>query len=84
MVLPFKRNVLMSKITKKGQVTIPKAVRERLNAKHGDEVFFKISKDQVILKKVEKKANFKKFVGFLGKLSGQKTDDIIRELRDIE
>lgn len=33
-------NVEVSKVTSKGQITIPKAIRERLNLEEGDKVAF--------------------------------------------
>ncbi|MFH1703861.1 MAG: AbrB/MazE/SpoVT family DNA-binding domain-containing protein [Nitrospirota bacterium] len=46
----------MSTITKKGQVTIPKPLREKLHIKEGDSLFFEIQDDVLILKKKERKS----------------------------
>jgi len=43
-----------SVITSKGQITIPKSVRNKLNLKTGDKVDFKISGKDVILVPVSK------------------------------
>ena len=37
------------RMTSKGQVTIPKRIRERLNLAYGDEVSFKIDGERVLL-----------------------------------
>jgi AbrB family looped-hinge helix DNA binding protein len=44
--------VLASKITSKGQVTIPRQVREKLGAKAGDFVAFDVTVDGVKLRRV--------------------------------
>ncbi|RJQ48593.1 MAG: AbrB/MazE/SpoVT family DNA-binding domain-containing protein [Nitrospiraceae bacterium] len=46
----------MSAITKKGQVTIPKAFREKLHIKEGDNLMFEMKDDMLILKKKERKS----------------------------
>jgi len=46
----------MSTITKKGQVTIPKPLRERLHIKEGDSLVFELKDDLLILKKKERKS----------------------------
>jgi antitoxin PrlF len=43
----------MSNLTSKGQVTIPKEVREHLGLRPGDAVEFRIVEDQVIVEPVE-------------------------------
>lgn len=48
-----KRSVgLTARITSKGQITVPKAVRERLDAKEGDMLFFSISGDEVTVHRI--------------------------------
>lgn len=42
----------MSKISSKGQVTVPKNVRSLLKLKEGDRVVFKIVDNQVVVKKL--------------------------------
>jgi antitoxin PrlF len=38
-----------AKVTSKGQVTVPKAVREALGIKDGDEVVFRVEGDRAVL-----------------------------------
>ena len=40
-------------MTRKGQVTIPKAIRDRLGVKEGEKVFFVMRDEEVVLKVVK-------------------------------
>ena len=53
-----------AKVTFKGQVTIPKEVRNSLDIKEGDSVIFVIQKDHAVLKPLKKKS-LKDFYGIL-------------------
>jgi antitoxin PrlF len=46
----------MSTVTKKGQVTIPKPVRDRLHIKEGDSLYFEVKDNVLILKRKERKS----------------------------
>ena len=70
--------IFMPKVSEKGQITIPKEVRELLGIHPGDEVEFEKENGDV---KIVKKANEKVFDEFVGYLGKGKTDKIIRELR---
>jgi len=78
----YKGVLIMPRVTRKGQVTIPHQIRSILRIEGGDEVIFEIDEGNIVLRKkgisIE---NLKKYVGFLSHLDGQKTDDIIDELR---
>lgn len=39
-------------VTKKGQITIPKVIREQLILKEGDKVLIKLEGDRAIIKKI--------------------------------
>lgn len=67
----------MPKLTKKGQITIPKEVRDKLRLKKGDLVEFIIVGNDCIIKK-RNSINIDKWLGALGK---SKTDDFIDEIR---
>jgi AbrB family looped-hinge helix DNA binding protein len=45
--------MLESTITRKGQVTIPKAIRDRLGVREGEKVLFVMRGDDVVLKVVK-------------------------------
>ncbi len=49
------------RVTEKGQVTIPKEIRDRLNIGPGSEVDFVISDDGVMLVKSDRPDDFKDF-----------------------
>ena len=70
-------------VTSKGQVTIPKAVRDMLGLKPGMKVEFKGGADgEVVLKRADGKAppsRFEKWRGFLG--PSPSTDEIMQLLR---
>lgn len=74
----------MPTLTQKGQVTIPKGVRNVLNIKQGDKIIFEVEEEKVIIRKGWEKADFRKYIGFLKNKKGQKVDDIISSLREGE
>ena len=49
----------MTVITKKGQVTLPKSLRDKIGIKEGDEVVFELEEDAMKIKKVEKRSLLK-------------------------
>jgi len=44
-----------SRITKRGQITIPKQLRERLNLNPGDLVIFEVRDKEIVIRKAELK-----------------------------
>ena len=71
-----------TRVTSKGQVTIPKNVRERLGVRSGDEVEFFEKDGVVVVRKQTGKSPFHEWHGYLKKhLAGRRTDEIIREMR---
>ena len=67
-------------ITSKGQVTIPKAVRDQMGLRGGDKVKFVKKDGEFILEKDVEESPFDKWVGFLGKRE-QTPDEIVEEMR---
>lgn len=53
-----------AKVTYKGQITIPKAVREALHIEEGDSVTLQIEGDHAILRPLKKKALLEFFGAF--------------------
>ena len=72
--------MLASKLTSKGQITIPRKVRERLGISTGDRIQFKEKNGVFTIKKSVKESPFDKWVGYL-KDKGRDTDSIIEEVR---
>ncbi len=45
----------VGKMSKKGQIVIPKEIRERFEIKPGDAVIFKIQGNKVIMEKIQER-----------------------------
>ncbi|MFO0793562.1 MAG: AbrB/MazE/SpoVT family DNA-binding domain-containing protein [Candidatus Brocadiaceae bacterium] len=73
--------MLTVKITSKGQVTIPKKIRDKLGIRPGEDLAFEEKNSTFYIKKSLKKSPFDKWVGRLQKYKGQKTNEIIKDLR---
>ncbi len=70
-----------AKVTSKGQITIPKNVREKLGLKTGAGVAFEEKDGVFYIRKSVTKSPFDKWKGKLRKLKGKSSDQIIKELR---
>jgi len=46
---------MISKISKKGQVVIPKEIRDKLNILPGDAIIFKIDDNKIIIERIGEK-----------------------------
>ena len=73
----------MTRLTSKGQVTIPKEVRDELGLAPGDDVEFVVDRGVVRLRKggVDFEAAFRKWSGYLRDFEGQSAEEIIEEMR---
>ena len=73
----------MTTLTTKGQVTIPKAVRDRLGVKPGDEVTFELGADgRVTVIKTRGKQGKSRFAALRGRAGkGMTTDQIMAMTR---
>ena len=72
---------MSTKLTSKGQVTIPKAVREHLGLRPGDEIEF-VEQDGSF--RVEKRlpvSPFEKYRGYLKHLTGRDPDELVEQMR---
>ncbi len=69
-----------TKLTSKGQITLPHEVRKKLGLQPGDKVVIAESPCGYIIQKQPISSPFTKYIGFLQKK--QRTDDVIEELRD--
>jgi antitoxin PrlF len=73
--------MITAKVTSKGQVTIPKEVRERLGVHPGEAVGFEEKEGLQVICKVVTKSPFDKWVGKLKHLEGKRSDNIVKEAR---
>ena len=69
----------IAKISKKGQVVIPKEMRKSLGLRPGDYLIFVLTKEGVLLTK-QKESPFDKYYGYLNK-PGSSSDKLIRQMR---
>jgi len=73
--------MIITKVTSKGRVTIPKEVRERLGVHPGEEVGLEEKEGLLVVSKMVTKSPFDKWVGKLKHLDGQRSDDLVQEAR---
>ena len=73
--------MLKVKVTSKGQVTIPKEIRDKLGIRPGEGLAFEEKNGVFYIKKSLNKSPFDKWVGRLKKYKGQRTDEIIKDMR---
>ena len=73
--------MVTAKVTSKGQITIPKTVRERLGVFSGDDIGFEERDGMLVLTKVVTASPFGKWAGRLKHLQGERSDDLVREAR---
>jgi AbrB family looped-hinge helix DNA binding protein len=72
----------MPKINPKGQITIPKEIRDEWGLNAGDEVSFRRTKRGTVEMIRKTPSNpFLKYQGFLKHLRGKDPDEILNELR---
>ena len=76
-----KRDVARAKLTAKGQITIPRDVRERLGLRPGDEIEFVEDRQGVRLQKRVPVSPFKKYRGYLKPLAGCDPDELLDQMR---
>jgi AbrB family looped-hinge helix DNA binding protein len=70
-----------TKITSKGQVTIPKDVRERLGLRPGDEIEFVDDRKGFRVQKRVAASPFRKYRGHLKHLAGRDPDQLVEQMR---
>lgn len=69
----------MPKVTTKGQVTIPKSIRERLGIEPGDEIEFEETEDGFVLRKSVEDNPFEDWRGIAE--TDETVEERMRELR---
>jgi len=73
--------MLAAKVTSKGQITIPKQVRDKLGIEPGEGISLVEKNGIFYIKKAVQESPFDKWVGKLKILKGKKSDAITDELR---
>jgi AbrB family looped-hinge helix DNA binding protein len=68
-------------VTSKGQITIPKPVRDRLGIGPGDQIDFVEDERGFRLMKRVADSPFKKYRGYLKHLAGKNPDELVAEMR---
>jgi AbrB family looped-hinge helix DNA binding protein len=68
-------------MSSKGQITVPKAVREYFDLKAGDRVAFTLHEDGVLIQRYVGESPFAKWRGYLKDLKGEDVDRLIDEMR---
>lgn len=71
---------MKAKVAERGQVTIPKVLRERLGIRPGTVLDFKEEQGKLVAVKAAAMDTIDQFYGKLGR--GRRTDDVMQELRD--
>ena len=71
----------VSRMTAKGQITIPKELRDSMGLRPGDQVEFRALKKGLEVRKQAKPGRFARFKGFLGHLKGKTSDEMVEEMR---
>ena len=69
------------RLTSKGEITIPKGVRDRLGLRPGDELEFVEDELGFRLQKRVSASPFEKYRGYLKELAGCDPDHLIEEMR---
>lgn len=67
------------KLSSKGQITIPKGIRQALGIKPGDELEFEVKGDHFIGRKKQPERVWAHLIGIFE--DGRSTDEIMREIR---
>lgn len=70
-----------ARMTSKGQITVPKQVRDRLGVGQGEEVGFYEKNGIFFIKKNVPASPFDKWVGHLRGGKRKKTDTVVEEMR---
>jgi AbrB family looped-hinge helix DNA binding protein len=78
------RKIYASRLTSKGQLTVPLAIRKRLGLRSGDHVEFIPEADRTTVRRIPPKDDpLKKYVGAFPALKSRKEiNDWIREMRE--
>jgi AbrB family looped-hinge helix DNA binding protein len=68
-------------MTIKGQITLPKPIRESLGLQPGDRIEFAAAEGGFLLRRQVNRGAIDKWRGFLTHLKGKRSDDIVGSMR---
>jgi antitoxin PrlF len=72
---------MKTRVSEKGQVTIPKKLRDQLGIRFGDELDFEVEQGRLVAAKVTEQDPFEAVWGTLQLPPGMSVDDAIDEMR---
>ena len=72
---------VISTITSKGQVTMPREIRDELGVRPGDKIAWVRGSHGIAVKKKVDLERVKKWRGYLKDLAGKDVDEVVREMR---
>lgn len=70
-----------SKVTSKWQITVPKAVREELGLRPGQDLVFIGTREHILVKRHVDLSGLDKWANYLTDLAGVDVDEMIEEMR---
>ena len=73
--------ITVAKMTSKGQITVPKFVRDHFNFKPGDEVVFVEDENGTHVQRRSTMKNLKKWQGYFKDLKGRTSDAVLDDWR---
>ncbi|MEO7666070.1 MAG: AbrB/MazE/SpoVT family DNA-binding domain-containing protein [Dehalococcoidia bacterium] len=82
MATATKSDAGVTRLTSKGQVTIPADIRQKLGVKPGDEVMFVEIDGEIRLRRRIRREDIAKWRGYLKHLAGRTSDELVAEMRD--
>ena len=68
-------------MTIKGQITLPKPIRDSLGLQPGDRIEFAVAEGGFLLRRRVNRGAIDKWRGFLSHLKGKRSDDIVNSMR---
>ena len=72
-----------AKITSKGQITVPRAVRRALGVKEGDNLVFEENGDEMVVRPDKRNSRFAKYMGIGNPGIGEGREAVIRAIREL-
>jgi AbrB family looped-hinge helix DNA binding protein len=76
-----RKDMITAKVLAKGQITIPKFIREMMGLRSGDSVGFEEREGAILIRKMVGISPFDNWTGRLKHLKGQRSDELVKEIR---